>query len=199
MPTTTPRDALIHELACAIEAKAPTLDDVPVRRGFPASGSRDDDFVLPSISVSVQTEEAEKARRKLYRETVLENGFVEQLFEVERITMGGTIELWTKSKNEREPIELELDSLLAGAQVDNYGTVEPPPPGLVLDLSLLYEARVRVRKLDKNQQDASGARDGYFRLLYSFEATVPNLIRVEYKKAIQTTTTEVDSDVDIDC
>jgi len=192
---TTPRDALIHEIALAIEASSPTLDDVAVRRGFPSSLSRDDDFILPSISVSIQTEDAEKARRKLYRETELENGYIEQLFEIERITMKGTIELWTGSKNEREPIELELDQIFAGARVDPYGTEEPLPPGLVLDLSLLYEARVRVRKIDKSQQDAGGARDGYFRLLYSFEATVPNLIRVEYKKAIQTTTTEVGADV----
>jgi hypothetical protein len=188
----TPRDALVHEIATSIEAVA-ALAGVKVYRGFPEVEL----FELPAISVSASAGTIAKRRKTEIRETILGSGKIETLYETSRREMVGTIELWTKSKTTREPLELALDTLFEGGQPSNYGNDSPGSVGLVLILSTLYDVKVRALIVDKNTQDAGGARDGYFRLLYSFSASVPNVVRMEHNPATFTNTNTVSNTVEI--
>jgi hypothetical protein len=190
MATSTPRDALIHEIANAIESDPILCEVANVFRGFPSNLK----FELPGISITASGLDYEKKKRTVYREAELESGIIETIFETSTRTFGGTIELWAKTKTSREPLEMALDALLEGGVPLSYGNLEPSSPGLVLDLSRLYDARVRVLLVDKSEQDASGGRDGYFRVLFSFMASVPYLVRVEYKKASFTNTADVENE-----
>lgn len=179
----TPRDSLIHELAETIGADD-RFAGVTIRKGFPADLA----FAYPGISIEFPLEERVKARRRVFREDEIDEDTVAVIFERERCEFGGTMELWTKTKLEREPLELALDHLLGGDEIAAGGFESPKPPGLSIVLSLLYDAKVRVRLVDKDVQDAQSASGGYFRLAYSLEASVPDLLRVEYNKAVWTNT-----------
>lgn len=179
MTVAVPRVALIHGIACAIEADRVLGRVTEVFRGFPT----DDDFAIPSISVTASGSTISKRKRTVYRETDIGGGRCETIFETSRRDFVGTVELWAKDKTSREKLEYALDELFEGDPAEDLGTDEPAKPGLVLELSQLYDARVRVLLDDKNEQDPSGGRDGYFRIAYSFICTVPYLRRRVYKKA----------------
>lgn len=185
MTVSTPRSALIHELALTVEGDV-TLSALGVYRGFPDNL----DFALPAVSVTANVIEISKSRRKVFRETDLGDGTCEVLFETERRELAATLELWTGSKTERESYELAIDALFE-TELDDYGYNEPRPPGLSLELSTLYDAGVRARLMDKDVQDAGGARDGYYRLIYMIQASIPKLVRGLYKQATFDTTTVV--------
>jgi hypothetical protein len=186
MATSTPRDALIDAIALAIEADA-TLGGLRIVRGFP----NDQTFELPAISITASGLDTEKRKRHTYRETVLGSGKIETIYETSRRNFAGMIELWCPNKTDREPLEIALDDLLEVGIPADYGYLEPSPPGLVLTLTRLYDAKIRVLIADKNEQDASGGRDGYFRVMYSFSASVPRLVRMEYNQATFTNTNSV--------
>jgi len=186
MTISTPRDALVHGLASALEAVS-ALAGVRVYRGWPA----DESFDLPAISVSASSGVTSKRSTNVYRETTLGGGTIETLYEIERRTFNGSVELWAGSKTLREPLELAVDALFAGAQPNDLGFLEPPPPGVELVLANLYDAKVRVRLVDVTEQDASGGRDGYVRTVFSFSCDVPYLVRMEHNPANWSHTTTV--------
>ena len=186
MTISTPRDALVHGLASALEAVS-ALAGVRVYRGWPA----DETFGLPAISVSASSGVTSKRSTNVYRETTLGGGIIETLYEIERRTFNGSVELWAESKTLREPLELAVDALFAGAKPNDLGFLEPPPPGIELVLANLYDAKVRVRLVDVTEQDASGGRDGYVRTVFSFSCDVPYLVRMEHNPANWSHTTTV--------
>jgi len=181
----TPRDSLIHEIAETLKADASDrFDGATIRKGFP----RNLDFELPGISIAFPQEERVKSRQRVRRVEEIDATTVAVYFERERCELSGTIELWTATKLQREALELALDHVLSGDELAAGGFEDPPPPGLSLTLSLLYDATTRVLLIDKAEQDAGGSASGYFRIIYSVTASVPDLVRVEYNKADWTNT-----------
>ena len=186
MATSTPADAVIFEIGETIKSFGGDLASVRVFLGFP-EGS----FEMPSVSITAALTATDKPKKKNYRETILDTGKIESIFEVESLELAITLDLWTNTKTEREPIEKAIDSLIRGGTPANYGTEQPRSSGLMLTLSRLYDAKIRALLVDKSNQDESGARDGYYRMMYSLTATVPDLVRMEHSPATITTTTTV--------